>query len=252
MPTGLPIADVVQAGAGAIQTAIGLINAGKTKREAERLAKTRPQYQISPLAGQDLALAKSDLAQGMSSAAETAFNNLNNSQFSSSLDAILKSGGTPNSIGEIYGNNQEGRLRLAQMKDQLRLQQIQNYVRANNAMQQEQQTQWQVNDFGPWQDRAQANAAARTGAQTQINNGLNAFGAGVANAGQALSENNQFKIPTGVNGGNNYGFNNGRATGITDYNIPTTQAPNVGGLPPIQMPRYNGGNYSYGGNNGFG
>lgn len=195
MPTGVPIADAIQSGIGLAEGVIGLINAGKAKREAARIAAERPNYEISPLVGQDLSLAKSELANGMGTAAENSYRDLNNSQFSTSLNAILRGGGDVNSIGDLYGNNQEGRLRLAQMQDQLRLNQIQNRVRASQRMQDEQQTQWQLNEYAPWANRAQANAAARQGAQQQINAGLNTFGLGLMNGANQIQDNNRLDIP---------------------------------------------------------
>lgn len=174
----------------------GLVNSSKTKKEAARLAASRPQYEISPLVGEGLSLTKSDLANGMSAGAEQAFNNLNNQQFSASLGGILRGGGDVNSIGAIYGNSQDGALRLAQMKDNLRLNQINNLVRASQRMSDEQQTQWQVDKLAPWQDAAQANANARMGAQKQTWEGLSTLGASLASGAQKAGESAQYSLPT--------------------------------------------------------
>src|SRR5690348_14795255 len=191
---GIPAADVVQAGAGVIEGAIGLIGAGKARREAERLQSERPDYQISPLTGEDLSLAKSELASN-NSVAEQAYRDLNNSQFSSTIGSVLKSGGTPNSVGAIYGNNQEGRLRLAMMSDQLRLAKINNLVRESQSMQDAQQTKFLLNQYYPWEDKVQANAQARNNAQNLISSGFQTFGAGAMNAANALNEQKQLGNP---------------------------------------------------------
>ncbi|MEO7048926.1 MAG: hypothetical protein ABI091_26725 [Ferruginibacter sp.] len=235
--TGIPLADGVQATAGLIQTGIGLINQEKTKREAQRLAATRPQYQISPLTGQGLSLAESDLSNGMSNAASRAYSDQDNGQFSSAIGSTLKAGGNVNSIGAIYGSNQDGRLRLAQMQDNLRLNQINNYVKASQGMQDAQQTQWQVNKFGPWQDAAQANAAARQAASQQVSQGLNSFGAGVANAGQAVQEKNNFTLPTFPN--NNSNGSAGYSTGIPVNNSIPNLYPSNSLTPMNRYPTFN-------------
>lgn len=233
---GIPGADIIQGGIGVTELALGLINQGKTKEEARELAATRPKYEISPLVDQDLALTRSELGNGMSDAASRAYNDLNNQQFSSAIDATLKSGGSPNSIGAIYGNSEDGRMRLATMKDNLRLQQIQNEIRASERKQQEQQTQWQVNQYAPWADKSQANAAARQGAAAQVNAGLNTLGASAISGANSIREQNQL-FPTSVN--NNYGFNNsGYATGVPTGN--TAPTINTGGVLPIA-------NYNFGG-----
>ena len=232
-PTGIPAVDAVQGILGLGTTVAGLIKEGETKRIAQQLAASRPQYQISPLAGQDLSFAQSELASN-GSAAEKAYTDLNNGQFSSSLGATLRSGGTPNSVGAIYGNNEDGRLKLQMMRDNLRLAKIQNYVRANQNMQDQQTTQWQVNKFAPWEDKVQANAAAREGASSMVNNGLNTFGAAIGNAGQSAREQKQFSLPTYPTGTSTSSYVSSipNTTSSSNYYNPMT-------VLPEQTPIYN-------------
>lgn len=230
---GIPAVDIAQGALGIGEAVSGLINEAKAKKEGQRLASTRPQYEVDPQVGQDLNLAESELGSNVS-AGERAYATLNNGQFSSSIGSTLKSGGNPNSIGEIYGNSEDGRLKLAMMRDNLRLNQIQNYVRASQRTEDANTTKWQVNKFAPWEDAAQANAAAKSGAQKQVMEGLSTFGAGVGNADQSITEQNQFKVP-------NY------ATGVpsTSYsnNFPTSTNPgfyNPNVVLPERVPQYNG------------
>lgn len=175
-----PISAGIGVAANAAQMIAGIVNAKKTKDIAKELERTRPEYEISDLAQQDLDLAESELASGgLSSRAETAYNNLNNQQFSSSLGAILRGGGSVNNVADLYGENQEGRTRLALLNDQMRVQQIGNLMKTRQMMRDEQDKEWQVNDFSPWKDKQKANAEARAQAQNQLWGGI----AGVANAG---------------------------------------------------------------------
>lgn len=175
-------ASATQTGLGAAEAAIGLLEAGKAKREAARLAGLRPKYTASPLAAEGLSLAESDLAKGMSSQATAAYDALTNKQFSSSLDAILRGGGSVNNIGDVFGASGEGRQRLALMKDELRLKQIDNVVRASQRQQEEEEKAWQINLLDPWKDKAAANALARQGAANMIMSGINTAGSGAMNA----------------------------------------------------------------------
>lgn len=225
----LPGTSIAQIGLGAIAAGIGLAREGKLKREAEQLAKSRPEYEISKLAGQELSLAKSELGGGLSAGAK-AYMDLNNNQFSSSISSILKGGGDVNSIGAIYGNNDTGRLRLAQMEDELRLRKINNLVTASDKMQSEQQTAWQVNEFAPWQDKAQANAEARSNNDARIWGGANAVAAGIGGTVDSVIEQKRLKDPffagtnpstttrfaTGVPTGNN-APQMSNTTGMIDY-----------------------------------
>lgn len=192
---------------GAAQTISGLINAGKTKKEAAMLKKTRPKLGRDQLADETLAFTKSELAQGMSAKANQAYNDIADRDFSSSLSAILKGGGNLNSIGDIYGSKEEGRQRLAIMKDNLRLSQIQNEVSASRVVSNRNDEQFQYNIDAPWKDAAQANAAAREKSQQQIWGGLQSITGAAMQNSQSKSEATKFglKDPSEI-------------SGLTDYN----------------------------------
>lgn len=224
----------VAAAAGAVSLGVGLAKEGSAKKTANELANSRPQYQISPLTGQDLSFAQSELANN-SSAGEKAYNTLNNGQFSSSIGATLRAGGTPNDIGAIYGNNQDGRLKLAMMSDNLRLARINNYVNASQAMQNAQQTQWQVNKYGPYQDAVQANAAARQGASQMVSQGFNTLASGVANGVQQANEKNNFSLPDNYNSGSPVYQN--PIIPINTYKNNSFSSANT--LTPMNYPTYN-------------
>lgn len=239
---------IIQGGLGAVKTAEGLINAGKTKREAAMLEKTRPKLGRDPIADQNLSLAKSDLAQGMSAKSEQAYKDLNDSQFSSSLGAILRSGGAASNIADVYGRGQEGALKLATMQDDLRLQQINNLIRTSQPVEQRDADMFAYNIDAPWKDKAQANAAARTGAQDQIWAGLNTAGSAAMQFGQQQHENNLFdkyfnntgKVPRGTD--LTGGFNTPIPT------IPTGRQPLDNTINTTPQPIFNNNNYDWWGN----
>lgn len=181
----------IQAGIGLAKTVEGLVNAGKTKREAAILESTRPKLGRDAIADENLALAKSELANGMSSAAETAYNNLDNNQFSSSLSAILKGGGNLNSIGDLYGNGQEGRMKLARMQDEIRLNQINGVMRASQPVEERDADMFKYNIDAPWKDKAQANGQSRANAQNQIWTGLQTAGSAFMQQEQNDHESDQ-------------------------------------------------------------
>ncbi len=172
------MADPVSAGIGAAvgigQLVVGAINNRKAKKEARELEATRPTYSISDQAGRDLALAESELGGGggLSAGAQSAYNNLNNQQFSSSLNAILKGGGSVNNVGSVFGENEEGRQRLALLNDQMRLQKINNLNRARTSMINEEDKAFMYNIDQPWKDKAQAVSSSRQQAQAMIGSGI--------------------------------------------------------------------------------
>lgn len=180
MPIPLVAGAAVQAGVGAAQTVAGIINSAKTKKIAAELERNRPDYEISELAKQDLDLAESEASiGGLSSRAETAYNNLNNQQFSSSLGALLRGGGSVNNVADIFGENEEGRTRLALLSDQMRLSKIDRLMKTRDMYRDEQGKEFEFNEWRPWADKSQANSAARQQTQNQIWDGIGT----VANSG---------------------------------------------------------------------
>lgn len=243
-----PWGAIIGGGLGLAKTVIGLINSGKAKKTAAELDKTRPKYKENQVYDDDLSLAESELASGgLSSKAETAYNNVNNQQFSSSLSAILKGGGSVNNVADVFGANETGRQRLAMLNDQMRLSQIDRLMRARKAKADDQEKAWQINKFAPWQDKARAVAGARKGAEDGIWSGLGTIGA----AGMEWAdENNQKKMfDEYLNGSgfNQTGYSNGTATdrGTIQYSEPDLS---TGNRPiPRNQPAVatNGDNYDF-------
>lgn len=180
----------ISAATGIAKTVVGAVNNRKAKREAEALAKTRPKYAISDLSGQELDLAESEEASGgISSRAETAYNNLNDKQFSSSLSAILKGGGSVNNVADVFGESDEGRRRLALLSDQMRVGQIDRLSRARQNMMEQEDKAFEFNEWMPFADKAQAVAGARKQAQDDIWSGIGTVaGAGMQYAGTKYNQ----------------------------------------------------------------
>lgn len=183
----------ISVGLGLAKTVTGLVNNGKAKEEAATLARTRPKLGRDTIADNNLALTESDLGNnGLDAKSKQAYEDLNNGQFSNSIDSILKSGGGANSISELYGNNQEGRMKLASLNTDLRLKQIQNVIDASKPVEARDKEQFAYNIDAPWKDAAQANAAARQGAQSEIWNGIDTVGGALTGAAQNAHEDKMF------------------------------------------------------------
>jgi hypothetical protein len=212
----MPVAAAIPIALGIAKTATSLVNKGKAKREAKELERTRPQFSVDKGYGQNLALAESNL-QGLSDSAENAYNQLADKQFSSSLDAILKSGGTATNVADVYGQGEEGRLRLAQLSDQMRLNQVNSLMRARESMADQNDKAFEFNQWRPWADKAQANAQARQGAEEGIWSGLQTAGSG---AMQFIDQQAQQKQQ------NQY-FNNGSNSSATNSTFNPAPRPNV-------------------------
>lgn len=196
-----PVGLAVQSGLGVIQTVASLINNEKAKREGRELDRSRPDYDISPRAQEGLDLAESELASGMSGRAETAYKDLENRQLAGSLGTILKGGGSVNNVADVFDSSGAGRLRLAQLEDQIRMQQIENLKRSREYMVDQEDKAFEFNQWMPWADKSRANAVAREQATKGIWNGLQSMGAGVMNYAQgkeAAGVMNDYFAPIGL------------------------------------------------------
>lgn len=189
---------------------------GNLKNESHKLEMSRPKIGRDVLADSNLTFLKSELANGMSAEAEQAYTDQSDKQFSASLGTILRGGGDMNTIGDIYGNSQEGRMKLAMLQDNLRLNQIKNvldqseYVDQRNVV-----TPFQVNQYAPWQEKAKAVGIARAAAAKEANDALNSIagGAGSMSAGGGLGDMgggsgggaNNADLAAGAYGGSSFG-----------------------------------------------
>lgn len=160
-------------------TVAGIFEKKSADKTAAQLQATRPKLSNSPYIKDQLSLSESELSTGMSGGAKAAYESDLDKSLSTSLSAILKGGGSVNNVGEIFSNDQQGRGRLAIMKDNLRLAEIDRVSRSRDAAEQEREQQFGINEDAPWKDAAQANAQARQGAENQIWSGLGTAGAGL-------------------------------------------------------------------------
>lgn len=176
------MAAAVPVALGAVQIIDSFIKDGKLKKQAAELEKNKPIKQTSQFDKDALALTESELANGMSSAAEKAYNDSVDRGLSSSISAMLKSGGNVNSIGDIYGATEQGRQNLAIMQDQMRLTQLQNVLKSYDKMASEDEKNWMVNLYGPYKDKLQAIGEQRKAAAQQRVAGINTMGGGLMTA----------------------------------------------------------------------
>lgn len=226
----MPLPLLIPAALGVAEAGIGLLKSGQAKREAARLAASRPKLKDSPFINDQLSLAKSELANGMSGEAENAYEQGLSRDLSTSLDTILKGGGDVNNVADIFDKSATGRQRLSLMKENLRLSQINNLSRAQGASEDERLQQFQFNEWSPWADAAQSNAQAKQGSENMIWSGLQtAAGAatGMIQGQQQQNDfNNYFSSGNGNRGGNSPNIQSSTVRGTANpqntFNSPGT------------------------------
>ena len=176
------MAAAVPIALGAIQIVDSFAKDKKLKKQAAELEKNRPIKKTSQFDKDSLALTESEFANGMSAGAEQAYDDSVDRGLSSSISAMLKSGGNVNSIGDIYGASEQGRQNLAIMQDQMRLTQLQNVLKSYDKMSSEEEKNWIVNLYGPYKDKLQAIGEQRKATAQQRSAGMNTLGGGLMSA----------------------------------------------------------------------
>ncbi len=186
----------VAAGVSAGTLIYGAVKSGQAKKEASKLAASRPQLTASPYTQDELSLSKSELANGgMSADASRFLQEGNDRSESNSIDAILKGGGSVNNVAQIFDSSQSGNQRLALMKENLRLNKINNFVSASRNANEERQQMFQYNTDAPWKDAAQANAQARQSASQMEVSGISGI-AGAAGSALGKQQLNKYLNPS--------------------------------------------------------
>lgn len=197
--TTMPAGGLVTAGVGA---AIGLgtaIYGGIKKRQAERAAAANvmPIYNI-PTEEQDaLTLAGSQAGQGMSDASRQAYLNNAGSGLSATTNAILRGGGDANSIGNAYNKYETGINNQAIYDDQARMNHLSNLQGEFHRMSAQKDKQWQINQYAPWANKAQAIGQQLTGSQNMINSGISTMSGAALTAADGYFKRVKPTNPTG-------------------------------------------------------
>lgn len=173
----LPVALIAGAALGAGE----MIYGNHLKKEAAKAAAANvmPKYQIGPEEQQMLSTAESQAGTGMSDAAREALRQNSDRALGTSIDAITRGGGNVNAISSLAEGTQQGLNKMALYEDDARLKHLQMLQEARARMSANRDKAYQINDYGPWANRAQAIAQQQAAAQNTFNSGLNTLGIGL-------------------------------------------------------------------------
>ena len=148
----------ISAAAGVAQGITGAIQKAKAKKMARN--NKRPKYEVQQglLDNEDLTNSEA-AAGGISDYARQVYSTGAERGLTSSIDAILKGGGSVNNIANLYDNYQGGISKLALVAEEGRVRKIANVVASNNELAAATEKKFQINEFAPYADTAQAAAA---------------------------------------------------------------------------------------------
>lgn len=154
----------------------GMINTSKANAEAKFLESTKPVKKTSQYDRDALNLTQSDLVNGMSAETEQAYDDTDARGLSSSISALLKSGGSVNNISDMYGNSLQGRQQMAVVRENMRQKKVESYLSELDTMAEEEEKSWLVNDYGPYINKLKAVGEAKKAAAEQTAKGLDSLG----------------------------------------------------------------------------
>lgn len=177
------ISAIVQGGIGLVNTIAGGIGEGKTEAELNRTMKLRPDYQIQKPILDNQAIEESRASHGLSDSTINNYQEFAQRGLSSSLDAILKGGGSMNNVGNLYGSYGSNERSLAILDDQARANNVRSLVDQNRELGGELDKQWEINKWAPWADKMQALNAKLKRQGAQFQSGLSTVASAASNYG---------------------------------------------------------------------
>lgn len=200
-----------------ISGVLGLAKAGYgayQQSNAKKLAAQNafPDYVIPSQFYDNVGLLQNRAQEGISQDTLAFLAQQNQQNLAGSTNAILQGGGGINSIAALYQGTNAQNAQLAQLDEQLRLQNINNLIEARKELAGQELYKWKINKYDQWRNKAVA--AAMLGAQGNKNlvSGIDMFGSGVASSAQSMSANK-----SDMNAENNIGNNQYNITQNKDF-----------------------------------
>lgn len=172
-----------QALTGIVDVGTGLLQEGRAKKLAQ--ANKRPFYNIPGGITDNTWAATSRASQGLSDQAKSLYTEQSDRGLTAGIDAITSGGGSVNNIADLYAKRDNGISNMALIDEGMRAANMKNLYDANTQQSEYADKEWQVNDWGPFADKAQAAAAIREKGATAIEQGKNAITGAFSNVATA-------------------------------------------------------------------
>lgn len=224
-PAGL-ISSGVSAVVGEVTAVEQAVQARKQRRMAADMAKNtvRPIYSTPQEIKDNQALAESRASQGLSDAATVTYKNESDRALTSSIDAILRSGGSPNNFAEVYDSQANNFDKLALIEEEIRQKNLSNYMKQNETSADYADKEFMVNQWGPYQDRRQAIADLTKQAAANKSAAINTFGSSINNFLSGSKMNGAGSLPNTGNDNGAGGAGAGGGVNTSGYDRPTPES----------------------------
>jgi hypothetical protein len=179
----LAIGVGLMAAAGAAKTVHGISQERRAARMAEK--NKRPGYKIEDEYYDNLRLANTMAQGGLGAPALSYYTSNAERGLSASTDAMLRAGGSPNSILGAYDMFNRNLGAIAATDSQLRAQNIRYFMDRNNDVAQQKTMRWSLNEYEPYKDIARTATALRATGTENMFNGISQIGGALAAGSKA-------------------------------------------------------------------
>lgn len=168
-----PVTAGAQAGTQLLGNVVNLVGGiSKTSRakklEASLVNDPREDYEIPQEYEDSYRVAESRASEGLSEGSKQTYRQSAERGLSASINAILESGGNANNIADLYQKYDSGISTLGLIDEQLRANNVKQYIDEAHTMGDQQDKRWQIRTYAPWADKKQEAAALRQEGAEQI------------------------------------------------------------------------------------
>lgn len=199
--------------------AIGMAAKGMSdQKKARKMAASniRPTYEINEGEKTNQVLSEDLATRGLADSTKQYY--LQNSErgLTASIDAILKGGGDVNAPGQVFGQYNDAIGKLAIADDSQRLQNLGVLLQQNRRMSEQQDKAFQINEYAPFADKAQAAATLAAQGNQWVMSGMQTGMSAISTYGQSYMQNKQINA-----------INNQTAAGLASTPAASTALPTL-------------------------
>lgn len=161
-------------------------------QDARELAAntTRPQYDIEDEYYDNVDIAGNLAQSGLTQEAKDFYGGQADRGLSSSLDALMATGGGINSISKAYDTYLQGNNRIAVEDSERRIANIRSLMDQNSVLAGQKTQQWAINEYEPYKDTMRAAAQSAEAGRQGLFSAASGVASGLANYAIASSQEN--------------------------------------------------------------
>lgn len=177
-------------GVSLLSNGIKAISGWNQLKDAREIAKNavRPQYNIEDEYYDNVDIAGNLAQSGLTQESKDFYSTQADRGLSSSLDALMATGGGINSVSKAYDTYLQGNNRIASEDADRRIANIKNLMDQKSILAGQKTQQWAINEYEPYKDKMRAATQGAESGRQNIFNGISGVASGLANYSIATSQ----------------------------------------------------------------